>query len=163
VRVKHETLQAHVQREPVQRADRLPLLLGRPHARGHVERLLVDARNGKPALLEPPRPPGVGRDVERLPQHLRGAQAVRGPLVPDLGEGAVVGAEGRAGLAVLEPAARLEAAEALLVEARPVAEAAHHVPDVDEVEVVIGEGPWLGQVVDDELAVRRDPGRLHGG
>jgi len=61
---------------------------------------------------------------------------------------------------MLEVPARLQAPEALAVQGRPVFEAAEHIADVDVVERVVGKCPGLGGVLELELTVRRDPGRL---
>lgn len=66
-------------------------------------------------------------------------------------------------LGVLDPAARLHVAERLAVQLAPVVDAAVQVAHVDEVELVLLEGPVELGVVDLEAAVGRDPAGLHGG
>jgi len=63
-------------------------------------------------------------------------------------------------LAVLQVAAGFEAGEGLGVEARPVVDAAGEVAQVDKIEVVGFPAPVELGVVDEEAAVRGDPGRL---
>lgn len=63
---------------------------------------------------------------------------------------------------MLEVAAGLEAAERVLIELFPIADAANHVPGADEVEGVAAPGPVLVCVVEFEGNIWRDPGRLDG-
>lgn len=77
--------------------------------------------------------------------------------------GVVVAHRLHAVLEDLKVAARLERRERLREEAVPVADGAEELAHVDEVEMVVGEGPHHVDVFDLEVAVGRDEGRLDGG
>lgn len=73
------------------------------------------------------------------------------------GDGAVVGGDADGEVGVLEPAARLEAAVGLAVEFGPVFDGADEEAEVNEVELVSGEGPVQGGVIKLETAVGGRP------
>lgn len=66
------------------------------------------------------------------------------------------------GLDAFEPTAGFEVGKGLLVETRPVVDAAVQEAGMDEIKVVFFKRPRLLSVVDLEDAVGRNPGRLDG-
>ncbi len=63
----------------------------------------------------------------------------------------------------LKVAAGLQRRERLPQEIVPVADGTKELPNVDEVELVVGKGPLHVDVFDLKVAVGRDEGRLDGG
>lgn len=157
-----ESLQATIHKHLHKLPNLLQLGVEAPSAHGKPELPLGDVDEARFAHVIPHA--RANGDLERLTHLLASLLKDTVPAVDNvLGVGDDVRMGADVELEVLEPAARLEVGEGLLVQGRPAIDATVEIADVDVVEVVRRPGPFQLSIIHVKFAVWRHPCWLNGG